>query len=68
MNAIHRLIGMGGDRLVVKLLGHESEQAVARRPVRYRELIGDARVFPSAAQLLRAIHARVLELSLRHRP
>lgn len=55
MNAIHRLIGMGGDQLVPQLLGHESPQAVAARPRRYRELVGDARAFPGASQLLRRV-------------
>ena len=56
MNSIHRLVGMGSDRLVVELLGHESPEAVAARPRRYRELIGEARSFPGAAELLRLCH------------
>jgi HAD superfamily hydrolase (TIGR01509 family) len=52
MNAIHRLVGMGGDQLVVRLLGHDSPQAEKARPERYRELVGDARGFPLAGQLL----------------
>jgi HAD superfamily hydrolase (TIGR01509 family) len=55
MNAIHRLIGMGGDQLVPKLLGHDNAAATARRAVRYGELIGEARPFPGAANLLRSI-------------
>ncbi len=39
MNAIHRLIGMGGDQFVPRLLGHESSPAMEARPGRYRELI-----------------------------
>jgi HAD superfamily hydrolase (TIGR01509 family) len=54
MNAIHRLVGMGGDQLVPQLLGHDSPAAVERRPVRYRELMGDARAFPGASGLLQA--------------
>jgi phosphoglycolate phosphatase-like HAD superfamily hydrolase len=53
MNAIHRLVGMGSDRLVVELLGHESPDAVAARPRRYQELIGEVRSFRRAARLLR---------------
>ncbi len=53
MNAIHRLVGMGSDRLVVELLGHESPDAVAARPRRYQELIGEVRAFRRAADLLR---------------
>jgi HAD superfamily hydrolase (TIGR01509 family) len=56
MNAIHRLVGMGSDRLVVELLGHESPDAVAARPRRYQELVGEARAFRGAAQLLRLCH------------
>jgi HAD superfamily hydrolase (TIGR01509 family) len=56
MNAIHRLVGMGSDQLVVELLGHESPAAVAARPKRYAELIGEAMPFPGAADLLRECH------------
>jgi len=56
MNAIHRLVGMGGDRLVVELLGHECPVAVAARPGRYQELIDEARPFSGAADLLRYAH------------
>lgn len=55
-NAIHRLVGMGGDQLVPELLGHPCERAAERRPARYRELMGDARAFPGAGDLLRRIH------------
>src|ERR1700691_1898926 len=58
MNAIHRLIGMGGDQLVPELLGHDSPEAVAAPPDRYTGLIGEARVFPRAADLLGHIHDR----------
>jgi HAD superfamily hydrolase (TIGR01509 family) len=56
MNSIHRLVGMGSDRLVVELLGHESPEAVGARSHRYGELIGEARPFPGAADLLRLCH------------
>lgn len=56
MNAIHRLIGMGGDQLVPELLGHDSPAAVAARPHRYAELLGDIRAFPGARELLQQIH------------
>jgi HAD superfamily hydrolase (TIGR01509 family) len=56
MNSIHRLVGMGSDRLVLELLGHESPEAVEARPHRYRELIGEARPFPGASELLRLCH------------
>ena len=51
MNAIHRLIGMGGDRLVTELLGHECAAAVEARPHHYKELAEDICVFPQAAAL-----------------
>ncbi len=56
MNAIHRLIGMGGDHLVPRLLGHPSPAASEARARRYQELIGDARALPGAADLLRRAH------------
>ncbi len=56
MNAVHRLVGMGGDQLVPELLGHDCPAAIAARPGRYRELQGEARAFPGAADLLRALH------------
>ena len=56
MNAIHRLIGMGGDQLVPELLGHDSPTATAVRPRRYSELMGDIRAFPDSRELLQQIH------------
>jgi HAD superfamily hydrolase (TIGR01549 family) len=56
MNAIHRLVGMGSDRLVEELLGHENPEAVAARPSRYQDLVDEARPFPGAADLLRYAH------------
>lgn len=53
MNAIHRLIGMGSNQLVEELLGYASPRAVAARPGRYQELIGEAYAFPGSVQLLR---------------
>jgi HAD superfamily hydrolase (TIGR01509 family) len=58
MNAIHRLIGMGGDQLVPKLLGHDCVPAVSRRSVRYTELIGEVRPFPGARKLLWDLNRR----------
>jgi len=55
-NAIHRLIGMGGDQLVPRLLGHPLPSVSDARARRYSELIGEARVFPGAADLLRRVH------------
>jgi HAD superfamily hydrolase (TIGR01509 family) len=57
MNAIHRLVGMGGDQLVTELLGHECPEAQAARPKHYEELKGDFLAFPCATELLRRIHS-----------
>ena len=56
MNSIHRLVGMGSDRLVVELLGHECPHAVRARPRHYEEMIHEARPLPGAAELLRHCH------------
>ena len=56
MNAIHRLVGMGGDQLITKLLGHDSPAARDARPAHYEELKGDMVAFPHAADLLRRVH------------
>ena len=56
MNAIHRLIGMGGDQLVPELIGHDSPDATAAHPRRYKELVSDIRAFPNARELLYRIH------------
>lgn len=64
MNAIHRLIGMGGDQLVPELLGHESPKATALRPRRYKDLMDDVRAFPGAADLLRCVHGAGLAVVL----
>jgi HAD superfamily hydrolase (TIGR01509 family) len=64
MNAIHRLVGMGGDQLLPELLGHESPAAKEARTDRYRELIGDARPFPGASGLVRLAHERGLTTAL----
>src|SRR4051794_5212715 len=56
MHAIHRLVGMGGDKLVPELLGRTCPDAEDRRAFHYRELVGDAAVFPGARDLLRRLH------------
>lgn len=60
MNAIHRLVGMGGDQLVPELLGRMNDEAKARRAGHYRPLMADARVFPGARDLLRRCHDEAL--------
>ena len=64
MNAIHRLVGMGGDQLVPELLGHDSPKATEARTARYSELIGDACAFPGAQRLLRRAHEAGLVVAL----
>ncbi len=63
-NAIHRLVGMGGDQLVVRLLGHTSETATQARTTRYAELIDEAQPFPGAGDLLRRAHDEGLAVVL----
>ena len=60
MNAIHRLVGMGGDQLVSKLLGHESPESVKYRTSHYRDLLPEAIAFPGASDLVRILHDRGL--------
>jgi HAD superfamily hydrolase (TIGR01509 family) len=64
MNAIHRLIGMGGEQLVPRLLGHANDAAVAARPRRFQELIGEARAFPGAHELVLALADRGAQVLL----
>lgn len=64
MNAIHRLVGMGGDQLVPELLDRMNEKAKEGRSDHYRRLMGDARVFPGAAALLRRCHEAGLAVVL----
>jgi phosphoglycolate phosphatase-like HAD superfamily hydrolase len=55
---------MGGDQLLPELLGHDSAEATARRPVRYGELIDDVIAFPRAAEALRVVHEQGLVVVL----
>lgn len=56
MHAIHRLVGMGGDRLAPEVLGHDSPGAADGHSRYYAELLGETRAFPGAADLLRRAH------------
>lgn len=60
MNAIHRLVGMGGDQLVRELLGDDRPGIAEARAARYRALLPEARAFPGASDLVRALHRRGL--------
>lgn len=64
MNAVHRLVGMGGDQLLPRLLGHPSPRASEERSGLYRQLMPEARAFPGAAELLRALHKEGLVVVL----
>lgn len=64
MNAIHRLVGMGGDQLIPELLGHSSPRAAAARPARYKELLDDVCVFPGAADLIHRLRGSGLAVVL----
>src|ERR1700712_146293 len=56
MNAIHRLVGMGGDQLVPELLGHDVDGAADAWRHRYDEVRSEARAFPGARQLVERVH------------
>lgn len=64
MNAIHRLVGMGGDQLVPELIGHDSPEADAAHRRIFRELVGEASAFPGAADLLAAVRGMGLVVML----
>jgi HAD superfamily hydrolase (TIGR01509 family) len=64
MNALHRLVGMGGDQLVPKAIGHDNEDAREARHERYKELFAELRPFPGAADLLRRLAGRGLAVVL----
>ncbi len=64
MNAIHRLVGMGSDRLVDKVLGHGSDEVAQAYKHRFQELMGDVKPFPAAAELLAHVHQAGLAVVL----
>ena len=64
MHAIHHLIGAGSDQLVRRLCGHEVPGATEAHAERYRELMGEARVFPGARETLQRWHAEGLAVVL----
>ncbi|HEX2701475.1 MAG TPA: HAD family hydrolase [Acidimicrobiales bacterium] len=64
MSRIHHLIGMGSDQLLEELLGEEREglsDAHARHYTPYKD---DLRSFPGAAELLRAVSKRGVQVVL----
>lgn len=56
-NAIHRLVGMGGDQLVPTLLGREVPGAAERRAEHYARLLPEVVAFPGAGELLSTLRA-----------
>ena len=64
MNAIHRLVGMGGDQLVPHLLGKEKDGASHAWRVHYDELVGDARPFPFAKEFVERASDKGLRVAL----
>jgi HAD superfamily hydrolase (TIGR01509 family) len=64
MHAIHRLVGMGGERLVQELVGHEAAGATDAWHRHYRLLRQEARLFPGARDLVHRLHAEGLVVVL----
>src|SRR3979490_2905956 len=56
MNAIHRLIGMGGDQLVPELIGHALDGADEAHDRYYAALKPDVHPFVKAGAFLRRVH------------
>jgi HAD superfamily hydrolase (TIGR01509 family) len=58
MVRIHRLIGMGGDKLVPTLVGHEVEGASDRWREEFEALFDEVTPLPGACESVRALHDR----------
>lgn len=56
MNAIHRLVGMGGDQLVPELVGHDIDGADDVHDRYYADLKDDVRPFAKAGDFLHRLH------------
>jgi len=66
---IHRHIGMGGDRLIVAVVGEEAAEEIGadveeRWRAAYDDLIGETRLLPAARELLDALRDSGLEVVL----
>jgi HAD superfamily hydrolase (TIGR01509 family) len=55
MHAIHRLVGMGGDQLVVELLGGQRDGASDAWRRQYEALVPEVRAFPGTEELVRRL-------------
>jgi len=64
MSRIHHLIGMGSDQLLRELLGEEREGLSDAHARHYAPFKGDLRAFPGAAELLRAVSKRGVQVVL----
>lgn len=58
MYAIHRCIGMGSDKLVVRLAGRELEGVSEEQGRQFAKFRQEMRAFPGAGDLLRAVAGR----------
>lgn len=61
---IHRLVGMGSDRLLDDLLGHDVEGAADARLEEFARFHDEIRAFPGAAELVREVRGRGLTVVL----
>ncbi len=64
MAELHRRIGMGADRLVLDLLGHDVPGIADSHQRRFAELRDEASVLPGAREVVRAVHNRGLAVVL----
>jgi HAD superfamily hydrolase (TIGR01509 family) len=64
LSAIHRLVGMGGDQLVRRLLGREDDALPDLWKANYEALMDEVRPFPGARELLAALHDEGLTVVL----
>ena len=58
MSSIHRVIGMGSDRLVEELLGRSEDSARDGHKQHFRRIRDEMRAFPAAAAILREVARR----------
>lgn len=56
MASIHRLIGMGGDKLVPELTGDEIDGADDAWQQEFHRLLGEVTLLPGARELVRTLH------------
>src|SRR4051812_32774216 len=64
MNAIHRLIGMGGDQLLPRLIGRFDDKIAESRPQFYAELADEVSPFPGAYELVATLKGRHIAVVL----